>query len=84
MKKLMITLLTVFALSACTDPDNAQRVLEQNGYTHVVTGGYAFFSCSEKDTFATKFVAINKASGQVVNGAVCSGLFFKNSTIRFE
>ncbi|AFN39341.1 hypothetical protein F485_gp199 [Aeromonas phage CC2] len=84
MKKMIIAILAVLSLSACTDADGARRVLTQNGYTNVHVGGYAWFSCSEKDTFATKFTAVNKASGQVVNGAVCSGLLFKNSTIRFE
>ena len=80
MKKLPFIVLLGLMVSACTSPDSAKRVLEAQGYTNIKTGGYAFFACSEDDTFATKFTATS-VSGQVVTGAVCSGLF-KGNTVR--
>lgn len=75
--------LLVFGLASCTDAENATRVLELNGFTEVRTTGYAWLSCSEKDSVKTGFVA-RAPNGQITKGAVCSGLLFKNSTIRFE
>lgn len=47
-----LTLAALLALAACTDGPNAARVLEDAGYTDVVVGGYAAFSCDSKgDTF---------------------------------
>lgn len=66
-----------------TDKKTTQRVLEQNGYTSIHLDGYAWFACSDRDWFATKFYATSP-SGSRVTGAVCSGLLFKNATIRFE
>lgn len=67
----------------CVAPDEARRVLEQQGYTEIQTGGYAFWACSEDDRIRTKFTATSP-SGHRVSGAVCSGLLLKNSTIRFR
>jgi hypothetical protein len=75
--------LLVFGLASCTDPDNATRILEANGFTNIEITGYSWFSCSEKDAQSTGFKAVGP-TGVKVEGAVCSGLFFKNSTIRFE
>jgi hypothetical protein len=82
MKKILITALA-FMMIGCTDADNAQRVLENAGYSDVHITGYSFFSCSEDDFQHTGFTAVGP-SGKPVNGTVCSGLFLKNSTIRFE
>ena len=83
MKRYAILALATCALSACTDPDNARRVLEDNGYTEVQTGGYAAFSCDAKsDTYATAFAA-KSPNGRLVSGAVCKGLL-KGSTIRLN
>jgi hypothetical protein len=83
MMRLVILLGLVALTAACSDPDGARRVLEEQGYTDVRTGGYAFFSCSEKsDDYATSFQATSPA-GHEVSGAVCKG-FFKGSTIRFD
>ena len=67
---------------SCTDPHGARRALLQAGYTHVVTGGYALWSCGEGDMFATTFTAVGP-SGIAVSGAVCSG-FLKGQTIRLD
>lgn len=69
-------------LTGCSDPSKATSTLENQGYTQITTDGYAWFMCSEKDTFATKFYATSP-NGTRVSGAVCSGLF-KGNTIRFD
>lgn len=69
-------------LAACTDPKEATRVLEENGYTEVKMTGYSFFACSKDDFFHTGFEATSVV-GKRVEGTVCSGMLFKNSTIRF-
>lgn len=80
-----LTLAAVALLAtACVEPDKAKRVLEDAGYTNVTTGGYALWSCSDKDFFATSFTATSRATGRIVTGAVCSGLMFKNTTIRLD
>lgn len=73
----------VFLQSGCTDEREAQRILEAQGYTNIQFTGYSWFSCSEKDTYSTGFTATG-VNGKPISGSVCSGLFFKNSTIRFE
>lgn len=75
MKKILITALA-FMMIGCTDADNA-------GFTDIQITGYKFFSCSEDDFQHTGFTAIGP-TGKPVNGTVCSGLFLKNSTIRYE
>lgn len=82
MKNVIILAAAALALAACSDAPGAERVLRQNGYTNVQTNGHAFFSCGERDSFATSFTAISP-SGQKASGAVCSG-FLKGSTIRFN
>ncbi|QYN80453.1 hypothetical protein [Kosakonia phage Kc304] len=82
MKKILIAMLAVLAVG-CTDADNATRLLDANGFTDIEITGYSFFSCSEKDAQSTGFIATGP-TGKQVKGAVCSGLIFKNSTIRFE
>lgn len=83
MKKILITLAVVFAMVGCTDADNAVKVLQANGFTNIQTTGYSFFSCGNDDSQATGFTAIGP-TGIPVKGAVCSSIFVKNSTIRFE
>lgn len=78
-----IILAASLMLMGCTDADNAERILKQNGYSDVHITGYSFFSCSKDDSQATGFIA-KGPTGQRVEGAVCSGIFIKNSTIRFN
>lgn len=70
------------SLGACTSSTDATKALKAQGLEPVDVGGYAMFSCSDDDTFKTKFVAKN-AKGETVKGAVCSG-WFKGSTIRYD
>jgi len=81
--RIILILLAVGMLSACTEPGNAKRILEDQGYRDVQITGYSFFACSKDDTFHTGFKAISPV-GKPVSGTVCAGLIFKNSTIRFE
>lgn len=83
MKKFLIAALAVLSLSGCTDAENATRVLENAGYSDIYITGYKVFSCSEDDFQHTGFNAVGP-TGKRVSGTVCSGVFFKNSTIRFE
>lgn len=80
MNKLLI--LAVLACAGCTSKDGAERALKGAGYTNIETGGYAFFYCAKDDWFATKFKATGP-SGQLTQGAVCSG-WLKGSTIRSD
>jgi hypothetical protein len=81
MKKLILVL-GVLSLTACTDKSGAINALQNSGLEPVKVGGHAWFACSEKDKFSTKFIA-KRADGKIVKGAVCRG-FFKGSTVRFK
>lgn len=80
---LIAAVLSISILTGCTDEAGAERILKANGFTEIQFTGYAWLSCSDKDTFSTGFTA-KGPTGIPVKGAVCSGMFFKNSTIRFE
>jgi hypothetical protein len=82
MKITIPLLLICLLLSACSAPDDAHRILDEQGYTNIQIGGYVFMMCSVDDLFSTYFTATN-AIGRQVTGAVCSGLA-KGSTIRFK
>jgi hypothetical protein len=81
MKRLLM-IAACISLGACTQGDRATQALADAGYTNIQISGYAWFSCSEKDTFATAFEA-RGPSGRPVSGAVCSG-FLKGQTIRLD
>lgn len=83
MKKFLIFIAAVIGLAGCTDADNAHRILENSGYDNVQITGYNWFGCSEDDFQHTGFTATGP-TGKPVSGTVCSGIFFKNSTIRFQ
>lgn len=82
MKKILFLALIAVALSACSNSNDAHRALTGAGYTDIETHGWSPFACGEDDFFKTKFTATNPA-GQRTKGTVCSGLIFKNATIRF-
>jgi len=83
MKYLFIVLIALLGFSSCTNNNDGKRILEANDYTDIEFTGYSWFSCSEKDFYATGFKA-KSPKGHEVKGCVCSGLLFKNSTIRFD
>lgn len=79
-----IALLVIVAgLAACTQPNNAQSLLESQGYTDVRITGYNWFGCSDDDTYHTGFEA-KSPTGKPISGTVCAGLIFKGATIRFD
>jgi len=82
MKKLVLLALTAFAFMSCTNVEEAQRVLEAQGFNNIEITGYNFLGCGQDDTFRTGFVAIGQ-NGQKIEGTVCSGIFLKGNTIRF-
>jgi len=80
-KLIIITCLALF-IGGCSDSNGAKRVLETNGYSKITIIGIAPLSCSKDDFYRTKFRAVK--NGNVVTGAVCSGLLFKGATIRLN
>lgn len=82
MKRLAFLFFVLFTLcSACTDEDAARSALTKQGFTDINVGGYAFMSCSDDDTFKTKFSAKNP-NGVRVDGVVCCGIM-KSCTVRW-
>ena len=77
-----IPLLITMLVTGCVDKKEANKTLTNAGFSNIKTYNYSWFACSEDDFYHTKFTAINPI-GKEVSGVVCSGLLFKNSTIRF-
>jgi hypothetical protein len=68
----------------CTNSKTATRILTQTGHTQIqINPSPIWFACGSDDIFHTGFHAISP-SGQAVEGCVCEGLFFKQSTIRYK
>ena len=82
-KHVMAMALTLACVSACTDPNTATRVLESEGYSQITIKGYDWFACSEDDMYHTRFHAVGP-SGKPTEGTVCSGLWFRGSTVRLH
>ena len=80
--KFIIVFLAI-SITACTDSNGTRSVLQSNGMTDISITGYQFFGCSKEDIVRTGFKATS-ISGQKVEGVVCSGILFKNSTIRYK
>jgi len=82
MKKVILIMLMVWGISGCSNHSDAEHALDSAGFSEIATTGYKFFACDDSDFFHTGFTARNPA-GKMVSGTVCSGLIFKDSTIRF-
>ncbi len=82
MKNVLIIAILAILFSGCTNKDDAKKALISSGFSDIQITGYNFFSCSRNDFYRTGFTAKN-VNGLKVNGTVCSGLLFKNSTVRF-
>jgi len=80
-KKLLIICVAI-TLTACSQPETAQKVLASQGFTKIQTQGWGMFGCGQDDTFSTKFTAVG-AKGENVSGVVCGG-WMKGSTVRFD
>lgn len=83
MMKTIVFLIFAFILCSCTNSKDANNALKSLGFKDIRITGFDFFACSKDDFFHTGFIATN-AQGQTVKGTVCSGIFFKNSTVRFK
>ena len=66
-------ILIFYYIVAGSNPDNAKRVLQENGFSNITVGGYAW---SREGWNQTKFIATNCA-GKPVHGYV--GYFFSKS-----
>lgn len=80
--KTFILLSISILLCSCTNTKDANKALTAMGFTNIKITGYSFLACSKDDFYHTGFIAKNP-QGLSVTGTVCSGLFFKNSTVRF-
>jgi len=78
-----LLLLAPLALIGCTKPDNSIRTLQSMGYSSIEITGYKFFACSEDDFYSTGFEAVSP-NGNLVEGSVCRGFWFKGDTIRVQ
>ena len=79
----LVSLLSLVSPYLCVDSARTKQVLEQQGYLDIVPAGYGWFACGDDDFYSTRFSAISP-SGHRVAGVVCTGLFLKASTIRFD
>lgn len=84
MKKIFVSAFLALTLASCgVNQSRAVKNLEASGLTNVRVGGYAWFACSQDDSFGSTFTATG-ANGQPVTGSVCSGFWGKGMTIRFD
>lgn len=81
-KLVAVIFMAPFFLASCTSERDARRALEAEDFTDITMTGYAFFACAKDDFYHTGFEASN-SHGKRISGVVCSGLFFKNATIRY-
>lgn len=81
MKNIFAVILSAI-LCSCSSSNDANKALKALGFTDIQTTGYKWFACSDDDWYHTGFIAKNP-QGTEVSGVVCSGFFFKNSTVRF-
>lgn len=82
MKKALLMAIFAVIIVGCTSQTDAERALSAQGFTDVTYTGYDLFGCSKDDVFHTGFRAKN-VQGIYVEGTACSGLFLKNTTLRF-
>lgn len=80
--KTILALIVLLFLTGCTSKADAERALKAQGFNDIKITGYNLFACSEDDFYHTGFTARNQ-NGKYVSGTVCSGLLFKDATIRF-
>lgn len=75
-------LMVLVCMFGCTNAKDANRALNAEGFTNIEVTGYNFLACSQDDFYHTGFIATN-SQGNRIKGTVCSGIFFKNATIRY-
>lgn len=82
-KRVAAVLCVVALMSGCTREDHARELLGSQGMTEIDITGYRMFICSDDDKFSTGFMA-KSVGGKYVSGSVCSGLFGKGATVRYD
>ncbi|MBB3411251.1 hypothetical protein FHT87_005204 [Rhizobium sp. BK316] len=82
MRKL-VAIACLSVLAGCgVDHTKAKRILEGQGLSDVVIGGYSWFGCGKEDTYRSSFTA-KDAKGHDIRGVVCGGVL-KGYTVRFD
>ena len=79
----MVLIAVAILFVGCTQPEKAEQVLRQQGYTEISITGWKPFMCGEDDTYSTGFTA-TAVNGERVSGAVTSGFWFKGNTVRLK
>lgn len=80
--KIILAILLILSMAACTNGKKSYKVLENEGYKNIRITGWKAFKCSEDDLYSTGFEADN-ANNKHVSGTVCGG-GFKGYTIRID
>lgn len=80
MRFTLVTASSAFLLVGCTNPNEAQKVLEAVGYEGIEMTGYEFNGCGKDDQDHDGFTAVSM-TGAKVKGVVCGG-WMKGRTIR--
>lgn len=76
-----IAFLLALGLCACTNEDQARRVLKAENIERVSMTGYRFFICGDDYWYQTGFAGYK--NGQYLTGAVCSGIL-KGAQLKFD
>lgn len=80
-----IGVLLVLVFSAlpwvCSQPEEARRILEEEGYSNIEIHGWSLFACGKDDSTSDLFTATSSA-GVEVHGVVCGSWFTKGFTVR--
>jgi hypothetical protein len=74
-------LILLFLVSCSNDRNKVQTILEGEGCTRTVVGGWTPFCCDKHDTFTNSFQCTR--NGHSVEGCVCSG-WLKGYTVRYQ
>ena len=72
--------LVVFSAGADSAQNDSLELIKADGVQEAQMTGWAFFGCSNSDTFSYGFRGLK--NGARVEGVVCSG-FLKGATIRY-
>lgn len=83
MTRTVLAIACLASLVACSNPDKATSSLTGAGYSKIEITGFRWTGCGKDDTYSTGFKA-KGPTGVQVSGVVCSGMFFKGSTIRLD
>ena len=81
MVRTALALIAILGVTACSDPNAAREVLEDQGFKNIKTTGWSMFGCGRDDTYSTGFIA-TAPGGKRVEGVVCAGFWFKGATVR--